>query len=568
MQTNGFIFLSEILEVMSSTSIFCVQWAQLSGRIAVPFILIGWLTISSATAHAVPPGEVAVVPPMKMKAVQEYLTWRGGAAFRNLSSAHISGSVVDGGLTGTKEIWMTRHGLYCEHEDVDSFQTSVAVSEHDGWRTNLSGQVITLSNSESTTKRRESALLFAGIFAGEMHAIVSARPDESYDKALWHVFRVSFGDDDAFDFFIRPSSGELGAIRMTEDRRSRLVVYSDWKTVQGVQQPFTQKVESANEASQTDLHIRDVVPNVEFPIVLLNRPDDLVQVTFSSASNSSGWIDFKFVDSKRVFIPARVNGRESMLLLDSGAETTVLGHEVADGAGIRCSGQIGMQGAGGSDVAALCKGVSIQLGNATIGNIVATELDLDAVGRVVGIPIAAILGQEIFNALVVDIDFDKRKIAFIAHSSFNVPEGAQRVALKPVSGNRVLDISVEGKPPIPVFFDLGNGSPLDLFPSYWQRQHLLANRAHEDSQTGGAGGKKPVIVATLARVSLANFTFQNVPTNFTAEAATTENSNLVKGNLGMPIYSRFRLVTDYAADALYLLPDPKVFSNPFQSSAR
>jgi hypothetical protein len=552
-----------------SESIFSVQWAQLSGRAAVPLILMGWLTIPAATAHAAPLGSAAAAQPIETEVIQEYLTWRGGAAFKNLSAAHISGSVVDGGLAGTKEIWTTRQGLYCEHEDIDSIQISVAVSGHDGWRTNLSGQAIALSNSESTTKRRESALLFAGIFAGEMHAVVGARPDESYDKTLWHVFRVSFGDDDTFDFFIRPSSGELGAIRMTEDRRSRFVVYSDWKTVQGVQQPFSQEVRSENEASQADLQVSDIVPNVEFPTRLLNRPKDLVQETFSSPSNSSGWIDFKFVDSRRVFIPARVNGRESMLLLDSGAEMTVLGHEVADGAGIRCSGQIGMQGAGGSDVAALCKGVSIQIGNATIGGIVATKLDLDAVGRVVGIPIAAILGQEVFNAFVVDIDFEKRRIAFIAPDSFKVPQGAQRVALEPVSGNRVLDISVEGKPPIPVFFDLGNGSPLDLFPSYWKPQHLLDDRVHRDSKMGGAGGKKPIVVATLASVSLADFTFHDVPTNFTAEsAATTENSNLVKGNLGMQIFSRFHLMTDYAANALYLLPNPKVFSNPFQSLAR
>jgi hypothetical protein len=559
---------ARIPEAMFSKCTLSVQWAQITRRLAVSFIRMGWLAVLSATAHAAWPGSAVVAQPMKTEAVREYLVWRGGASFNDLSSAHISGAIVDGGLPGTKEVWMTRRGLYWDCEDVDSIRTSVAVSEHGGWRTNLSGQAIILSNNESTTKLRESALLFAGIFVGEMHAIVSARPDETYDKTLWHIFRVSFGDEDTFDFFIRPSSGELGAIRMTEDRRSRLVVYSDWRMVQGVQQPFSQELKSVNEGSQTDLHVSRVVLNVAFPVGLLNRPKDLVQQTFSSLSNSSGWIDFKFVDSKRIFIPAKVNGRESTLLLDSGAETTVLGHGLADDAGIHCSGRIGMQGAGGSDAAALCKSVSIQLGNATITGIVATELDLDAVGRVVGVPIAAILGQEVFNAFVVDIDFENRRIAFVAQGSFKMPDGARRVGLKPVMGNRVLDISVEGKPPIPVFFDLGNGSPLDLFPSYWKPEHLLTDRAHRDSQTGGAGGKQPIIIATLRTVSLSDFTFRNVPTNFTVEAATTENSYRVKGNLGMQILSRFRLVTDYAADELYLLPDPKVFSQPFQSSTQ
>jgi hypothetical protein len=546
-------------------AMFSVRAALVSARSAALLILIGWLAFSPAIALVVTTGPTTVVRPVKIEAVDQYLTWRGGVAFKKMSSAHISGSIVDGGLPGTKEVWTTRRGLYWEREDLDSIQTAVAVAESGGWKTNLSGQAITLSNSELTTMRRESALLFAGIFVGEMHAGVSARPDEFYDKTLWHIFRVSFGDEDTFDFFIQPSSGQLGAIRMTEDGRSRIVVYSDWKMIQGVQQPFAQKVKSGNEASQTDLHASHVVLNAAFPIELLNRPKDLVTKTFSSPSNSSGWIDFKFVDSKRIFIPARVNGREAMLLLDSGAETTVVGHEVADAAGIRCSGEIGMEGAGGSDNAALCKGISIQLGNARINGIVATKLDLDAIGRTVGVPIAAILGQEAFNAFVVDIDFEKRRIAFLAPDSFKVPIGAQRVVLKPIAGNRVLDISVEGKSPIPVFFDLGNGSPLDLFPSYWKPQHLLSNRPHTDSETGGAGGKKPVVVATLRTVSLANFTFHDVPTNFTAEAATTENSLRVKGNLGIPIFSRFHLMTNYAADELYLFPNSKDFSNPFKS---
>ena len=233
---------------------------------------------------------------------------------------------------------------------------------------------------------------------------------------------------------------------------------------------------------------------------------------------------------------------------------TVLGKETASGAGIDCAGQIGVEGSGGSDAAALCTGVSISIGNASISGIAASRMDLAALGRNVGLPIAAILGQEVFNSAIVDIDFQQSRIAFRSPTSFTPPNEARRLALNPWAGNRLVSVSVEGMPEVPAYFDLGNGSPLDLFPSYWKPLHLLDGRAVTESQMGGSGGKKPISVAVLKTVSFAGVEFRDVRTNFAAELATTENSEAVKGNVGMPIFDHFHLITDYPHNEIYLIP--------------
>jgi hypothetical protein len=120
-------------------------------------------------------------------------------------------------------------------------------------------------------------------------------------------------------------------------------------------------------------------------------------------------------------------------------------------------------------------------------------------------------------------------------------------------GNRVLEVLVEGKPPIPVVFDLGNGSALDLFPAYWKLLHMMDSRPFT-SQMGGSGGKKPVSVATVDPLVFGGVVFHGVRTNFTAEAGTTETSAVVKGNLGMPVLDHFHLMTDYARDEMYVIP--------------
>jgi hypothetical protein len=486
--------------------------------------------------------------------VQHYVRWRGGSAFQALRSIHLTASVIDGGLAGTKQVWATKQGSYLEQEQTGQIATSLAVWGKNAWRTNLSGQPVSISRTEADHYKHDASLMFAGIFAGELRAAIGARPDESFDGSLWNVFRVSFGDTETYDFFIAPRTGELRAIRSTVDRRTQMTVYAQWQVVDGVKQPFVQDVRSSNQASQSSLTARSIVAN-ELPANrLLQTPDNLVPFRFSKDSDWSGWIKFDFVDGKRIFIPAEVNGRKALLLLDSGAETTVLGKETASGAGIHCAGQIGMEGSGGSDSAALCTGVSVSIGNASISGIVASRMDLDTLGRNVGLPITAILGQEVFNSAIIDIDFQQSRIAFRSPTSFTPPNEARRLALRPWAGNRLLTVSVEGRPAILAIFDLGNGSPLDLFPSYWKPLHLLDSRAVKDSQMGGAGGKKPISVAVLKTVSFAGVEFRNVRTNFTAELDTTENSDMVKGNVGMPIYDHFHLMTDYPHNKIYLIP--------------
>lgn len=413
---------------------------------------------------------------MQIPAVRRYVEWRGGRVFEALRSTHRSGHVLDAGLDGEQEFWETKRGIYWEQEKTGSIVTSVAVSGRNNWRTNLSGQPIPLSSNEIRNYQREAALMFAGIFRDDLGATVQALPNETFDGSMCSVFRVSFGDADSYDFFVDPDSGRLETIRATVDRRRSFTVYSHWKSVSGVQEPFCQELRTTNQASERSFDAQTIALEQTPPKPLFDKLRDSVQLDFSKDSHSSGWIVFNFVDGKRLFIPGEINGQRVMLLLDSGAETTVLGKDLAGGSGITCSGRIGVEGSGGSDSGSLCTGVSIQLGNAVIKGITATQMDLEAIGRAVNVPIAAILGQEIFNSTVVDIDFKQNRIAFRDSTHFSPPRGVRRLSLMPFAGNRVLHVSIEGKSPIPVIFDLGNGSALDVFPSYWKPMHMLDGR--------------------------------------------------------------------------------------------
>jgi hypothetical protein len=60
--------------------------------------------------------------------------------------------------------------------------------------------------------------------------------------------------------------------------------------------------------------------------------------------------------------------------------------------------------------------------------------------------------------------------------------------LRRVFGNRSVPVSVEGAAPVEFEFDLGNGSPLEIYPAYHQTHWLLG---------GGIGGFRAETVVSL-----------------------------------------------------------------------
>jgi membrane-associated protease RseP (regulator of RpoE activity) len=70
-------------------------------------------------------------------------------------------------------------------------------------------------------------------------------------------------------------------------------------------------------------------------------------------------------------------------------------------------------------------------------------------------------------------------------------------------------------------------------------------------------------VATLKSIAVAGIPMTAVPSEFPDAADNAMNSDQTAGNLGLPIFSRFRLITDYPHNALWLIPDTSELAQPF-----
>ncbi len=249
-------------------------------------------------------------------------------------------------------------------------------------------------------------------------------------------------------------------------------------------------------------------------------------------------------------------------LLDSGAQMTTIDQAFAETLGLVGGPTITAGGTGGVATASIAKGARLQIGDLSCELTVAI-LDLSAIARRMGCPLNVILGKEVFNGAVVDLDFGSRSAEFHEPGGYAAPKEAVVVPLRQIGALRATEISVEGRPPIAVEFDLGNGSPLLLFPAYWGAERLLEGRGTSTRLSGGVGGQRECFVATLGSIGFAGVTLRDVPTSFTQPGVSAVDSDRILGNLGLPILSRFRLVVDYSRDALGALPNGDAVARPF-----
>lgn len=266
-------------------------------------------------------------------------------------------------------------------------------------------------------------------------------------------------------------------------------------------------------------------------------------------------LGFTELETRVYVIPARVNGHDTMVLLDSGAETTVLDATFARSLGLEGAGRITALGSGGTQEASLAPDIDIELGNLKLEGITAAIIDFTRVAAALGHGLPVVLGKEILNETVVEIDFAGRRIAFHDPAHYAPAAGLRELPVHMGSGGiREVEARIEGLGPVRLDFDLGNGSPLLLFPSFWQREGWLENRRVAGAFGGAVGGLREQQVTRVRELDLAGFVFRDVPTTLTPPGMSAVDSQHTAGNLGLPVLTRLHLVIDYPHDRLLLAP--------------
>lgn len=268
---------------------------------------------------------------------------------------------------------------------------------------------------------------------------------------------------------------------------------------------------------------------------------------------------FELFRGNRIFFEGTVNGRRAMMMLDSGASSSVLNTRFAAEAGVTGGTAISARGASGESDARQVDGVAMQIGGLSIGKTTVIVLDLAEIERGIGHRIDAVVGRDAFEAGVVDIDFERREIDFRSADGFIAPPGATRVPMTLANGLRQIPIAIGGRKPIMADFDLGSGTALILAQPDWQQDPELAGLRAARARAGGVGGHSDKRAVTLPSVTVGGYRFDRVPAllNTRAEDLPTEGANI-----GADLLQRFHLAIDFRRGALYLTPIAAQIAQP------
>jgi hypothetical protein len=504
--------------------------------------------------------EASAAAPAVEGVVSRYVAWRGGAAYRRLQSTYVEADVEMAGLKGVTREWRDRRGRSRDELDLGVLKQATAVAK-ESWGLN-EGVVTPVSRFAAEDRRREVALEFGLVLGGGDRVTRELLPDEEMDGRRWSVVRYRFGDKDRYDLILDAATGALHGKRITRDSRTTFVRLGDWRLVDGVRLPFLREEYRASGKLEATIRVRSVAVNRSFPDALFARPASARTVTFADGAHGTGAMKFHLVNGVRIYIPSTINGQPVEVLLDSGADGSVLDRGFSERIGLKTVGSSVVTGTGGETESGWVNDLEVRIGNMDVAVKRAAVIDFSDVAKRLAIPLPMVLGHDVFNQTVVEIDAERQTIAFHDPATFHAPAGARKVPLEPLSGLRVVPVSVEGRPEAPMIFDIGNGGYMSLTPAYWQENRLLEGRRTSTRMAGAVGGEREHKVGTLRRIRFAGTNFRDVPVEFTSPEVATD-SDREGGNVGMPLLGRFRMFIDFSRSTLWLVPIASRIDQPF-----
>lgn len=272
------------------------------------------------------------------------------------------------------------------------------------------------------------------------------------------------------------------------------------------------------------------------------------------AAGAPATLPFDMPGGVRILLSGTLEEAPVRILLDSGAEASVVHEALARRLGLAAAGTETARGAAGATSVTRFTGASLRLGPATLAGLTLYGTDLGPLAALAGAPVDLILGTEFFDSFVIDIDPDALRITLHPAGAFRPPVGAPAVPLtRTADGIRAVPLGIEGREPVPATFDLGSSAPVALRPELWRPLGLDRNRPSQPTPAGGVGGTQAARLVTLSHVAVGPLEARGVPAMLLPDRPDGTR-DAADANVGLPLLARARMIVDFCGSRLYLLP--------------
>lgn len=493
-----------------------------------------------------------------------YVQWRGGRAFQRVRLISTVARLRLEGLDTVRTIWVDGNDRYAERLAAGVIRTQFVATKDATWFQTPDGRTDSADASSGEPKRRLAGMLSPWILDADWK---SAGSERRYGQE-WGVISAVFPGSVMVDLFIDTRSGALGGARVREPAGGHFSRYEDWREVSGVRMPFVEQTETIELDNGQPI----VVEKLSYSSIRINAapppgtfepPRSPATVRFATPEGRTGKIAFG--PGSDVIFMAEIAGRSVQALLDSGASVSHIDVGFARAVGLQGTGEFQAPGTSGATVAvqaAECP--PITMGRMTASGLRVGLTDLAPARASLGRPIEAILGQDIFDHVVVEIDFGAGHVEFVEPTRYRPAAGARSLPIGRVGSVPTVQVEFEDVGPADFALDLGNAAAsLVLYGSFWKPREMLARRHWSTIMSADIAGSREVKQASISTVVFGDWTFRDLPALF-VDLDKGKGSERLAGNIGLPILDRFTLAFDYPSGRLYLSPNTSI-ERPFTS---
>ncbi|HVY90867.1 MAG TPA: aspartyl protease family protein [Hyphomonadaceae bacterium] len=271
----------------------------------------------------------------------------------------------------------------------------------------------------------------------------------------------------------------------------------------------------------------------------------LLQGLFAAAAAAQE-IPFKLYGNM-ILLPVEVNGVKTIGRIDTGGQVSLVHPSFAAQLGLRKGDKMIASGISNKmrsyDTIAP---VDLKLGDKVYRTDRLLALAMRSMAARGDEGIGIIIGMDVLEDMVTEIDFDRMVIRFTPADQFKPPTAIAPVKIQRFHGQLYLPGEITGTKSVHITFDTGD-TDAALFTEYLART-ALKGQPLSQVMIGGVDGLTPHQIGSLPQLTVAGVTFENVPTRVAPGMSESIG-------IGLEVLKRFNLVMDFRHNNMWMTPN-------------
>lgn len=265
---------------------------------------------------------------------------------------------------------------------------------------------------------------------------------------------------------------------------------------------------------------------------------------------STGWMPFATDRTLTPTIDLMLDGRPIRALVDSGAQYSVIDRAAFAALGREPGFDMPLVAYGLGGQPQLGRGATLDLvlPGLTVSGLRTAILDLGPLAAAEGLSTPLILGRDLLEALILDIDVAGRRLRLVSSDTHVLPPQVSSVPVRRVSGALMAEMTVEGAV-IEALVDTGASSLLALGRETASAAGLLDGRPQQAGSSLVLGGSLSAQVVEARTVTLGDQIYRGVSTAIFEDVRAP---GFPKALLGMGAFEGRRMVLDLGGGTLHV----------------